>query len=154
MNYKFNVRAINTENVEKGTKMSFSVVPYIIAIGVMIAYGFFIYFLIGKVGAEDPDWSRLIYLFSGVEAIVFAAAGFLFGREVNRKRAENAEEEKKRAEIKKLEIKKMDINENVQSYVKLLLENLEFVFTFDRSRYETFKSQCDIGYDEFRNSTN
>ncbi|HEA22061.1 MAG TPA: hypothetical protein ENH87_14235 [Pricia antarctica] len=111
MNYKFNVRAINTENVEKGTKMSFSVVPYIIAIGVMIAYGFFIYFLIGKVGAEDPDWSRLIYLFSGVEAIVFAAAGFLFGREVNRKRAENAEEEKKRAEIKKEEIKEQVVKE-------------------------------------------
>ena len=94
--------------MEKSTKDSLGIIPYAIAIGVLIAYGFFIYFLIGKADAEELDWSRLIYLFSGVEAIVFAAAGFLFGREVNRKRAENAEEEKKEVqeEKKQVEIEK------------------------------------------------
>ena len=73
-------------------------VPYVIAIGILIAYGFFIYFLLGKVDGDEREWSRSIFLFSGVEAIVFAATGFLFGREVNRKRAQNAEQDRKEAE--------------------------------------------------------
>lgn len=87
----------SNENVNANTKKGVVYAPYILAAGVLVAYGFFIYYLIGKVGVKDPDWSRLIYLFSGVEAIVFAAAGFLFGKEVNRKRAEQAEIEKDHA---------------------------------------------------------
>jgi hypothetical protein len=37
-------------------------------------------------------WARYTYLFNGLEAIAFAAAGFLFGREVNRQRADRAEQ--------------------------------------------------------------
>jgi hypothetical protein len=47
--------------------------------------------MLGQVEAEEGAWLRVLYLFSGVEAIAFAAAGFLFGREVNRARAEQAE---------------------------------------------------------------
>ncbi|MDT7827780.1 hypothetical protein RQM65_03760 [Pricia sp. S334] len=83
----------------------FTLITYVIAIGALIAYGYFIHFLTGKAKFDDPEWSRLIYLFSGVEAIVFAAAGFLFGKEVNRKRAENAEKEKNEAKQEKNEIK-------------------------------------------------
>ena len=83
------------------TKDGVNYAPYVLAAGVLVAYGFFVYYLIGKVNAEDPDWSRLIYLFSGVEAIVFAAAGFLFGKEVNRKRAERAEKDVKQVEKQK-----------------------------------------------------
>lgn len=101
MKEKYTVNPINTGDVERDNKNSFGLIPYIIAIGVLLAYGFFIHFLIGKADAKELDWSRLIYLFSGVEAIVFAAAGFLFGREVNRKRAEHAEEEKKQANQQK-----------------------------------------------------
>lgn len=86
-------------------------IPYIIAVAALIAYGFFIHFLLGKVGDDEPEWSRSIFLFSGVEAIVFAAAGFLFGREVNRKRAQNAEEEKKVAEKQKEEAKEKEVKE-------------------------------------------
>lgn len=94
-----------------------AVVPYIIAIGVLIAYGFFIHYLLKKVGIGEPDWSQMIYLFSGVEAIVFAAAGFLFGREVNRKRAETAEQEKKLAEIKKEEAKEQAADERKKALI-------------------------------------
>jgi hypothetical protein len=38
-------------------------------------------------------WTRAAYLLGGVEAIAFAAAGYFFGREVNRQRAESAEEQ-------------------------------------------------------------
>lgn len=41
--------------------------------------------------AEDIQWARATFLLSGIEAIALAAAGFFFGREVNRQRAEKAE---------------------------------------------------------------
>lgn len=80
-----------------------SSLQYIIAVALLVGYGFFVYYLIGRVDSGDPAWSRLIYLFSGVEALVFAAAGFLFGKEVNRRRAEQAEIEKKEVEKEKEE---------------------------------------------------
>lgn len=111
---------VGRRDVEKNGKASFGLIPYVIAIGIIIAYGFFIYFLIGKADAEELDWSRLIYLFSGVEAIVFAAAGFLFGREVNRKRAENAEEEKKEVqeEKKQVELEKKQAEKQKEAIIE------------------------------------
>ena len=94
-----------------------AVVPYIIAIGVLIAYGFFIhYLLIERSCIGEPDWSQMIYLFSGVEAIVFAAAGFLFGREVNRQRAETCGgRDKELAENQKEEAKKQAVEERQEA---------------------------------------
>jgi hypothetical protein len=40
---------------------------------------------------KEIEWTRAVYLLSGVESIVFAAVGFLFGREVHRERANKAE---------------------------------------------------------------
>ena len=96
---------------------SIAVMQFVIAIALLIAYGFFIYFLIGKVDSGDPSWSRLIYLFSGVEAIVFAAVGFLFGKEVNRQRAEKAETEKKAVEEQKEKIKDEKVAEHNKGLV-------------------------------------
>lgn len=77
---------------------------------VLIGYATFIYFLVGKVGSGNEAWPRLTFLFTGVEAIVFSAVGFVFGREVNRSRAEKAEryakeadEDRKLAEQKELD---------------------------------------------------
>ncbi|PKA97242.1 hypothetical protein B0O79_0895 [Flavobacteriaceae bacterium MAR_2009_75] len=89
----------------------------LIAFAVLVFYGFFIHFLIGKVDSGDPSWSRLIYLFSGVEAIVFAAVGFLFGKEVNRRRAEKAETEKKEVEVQKEKIKEEKVEEHNKGLV-------------------------------------
>lgn len=49
-------------------------------------------------GVNEIVWGRYIYLLTGVEAIVFTAVGFIFGREVNRARAENAEKDKTTAQ--------------------------------------------------------
>ena len=98
-------------------KKHISSLQYVIAISLLIAYGFFIYFLIGKVDSGDPSWSRLIYLFSGVEGIVFAAVGFLFGKEVNRQRAEKAETEKKAVEEQKEKIKDEKVAEHNKGLV-------------------------------------
>jgi len=106
---------LENENTETNSRLVYA--PYILATGVLIAYGFFIYYLIGRVGTKDPDWSRLIYLFSGAEAIVFAAAGFLFGREVNRKRAEQAEKEKRQADKQKEVAKKETVEERKKALI-------------------------------------
>lgn len=47
---------------------------------------------------SDVVWSRYVVLLSGLEAIVFTAVGWMFGREVNRQRAEAAEDAKKKAD--------------------------------------------------------
>lgn len=63
----------------------------IVAIIALVAFAVFVSYLLRQIAATDQEWARLIYLLSGIEAIVFAAAGFLFGREVHRERAESAE---------------------------------------------------------------
>jgi hypothetical protein len=47
---------------------------------------------------NEIEWGRNVYLYSGLEALAYAAAGFLFGREVNRQRAERAEENADKAQ--------------------------------------------------------
>jgi hypothetical protein len=48
--------------------------------------------------ADERHWTRATYLFGSVEAIAFAAAGFLFGREVHRQQAAKAEQRAAEAE--------------------------------------------------------
>jgi hypothetical protein len=61
-----------------------------IAILAVVGYTAFIYVLYQQVGTAEPGWSRKVLLFTGVEAVAFAAAGWLFGREVNRSAVEAA----------------------------------------------------------------
>ena len=66
-------------------------VSTITGLAVLLAFALLINYLLTQTAASDIVWARLTYLLSGVEALVFAAAGFLFGREVHRERAERAE---------------------------------------------------------------
>ena len=54
--------------------------------------------LFGHLNMPQPEWDRSLYLLNGAEAVGFAAAGYLFGKEVNRGRAEKAEEREEKAE--------------------------------------------------------
>lgn len=65
----------------------------IAALLVMVGFAMFILFLLGHTASDDKVWTRYVYLFGGVEAVAFAAAGFLFGREVHRGQAEAAQEQ-------------------------------------------------------------
>jgi hypothetical protein len=47
--------------------------------------------LAGNGSSSEVHWTRLTWLFSTVEAVVFGAAGALFGASVQRQRAETAE---------------------------------------------------------------
>ena len=71
-----------------------------IALALLLAYGvtvFVLFNLADDSGVDESTWSRYIYLLGGLEAIVFTAVGWLFGREVNRKQAEQAEKATKDA---------------------------------------------------------
>ncbi len=63
-----------------------------VAVASLAAFACFITYLLKKTPNTTPDleWTRAVYLLSGVVVIVFAAAGFLFGKEVHRTRADEA----------------------------------------------------------------
>ena len=63
-----------------------------VACAALTGFGVFIIALLYLLELPENQWSRALFLLNGVEAVAFAAAGYLFGREVNRGRAENAEE--------------------------------------------------------------
>jgi hypothetical protein len=60
------------------------------------------YLLYRKVGTDNSqEWERLVYIFGAIEALAFTAVGWVFGREVNRQRAETAEKRADDAESQK-----------------------------------------------------
>lgn len=66
-----------------------------IAFAVVVVTGFAVFaiFLVSNADTQNQsEWERWVYVFGAVEAIAFAAVGWVFGREVNRQRAENAED--------------------------------------------------------------
>jgi hypothetical protein len=69
-------------------------IPLLVAIVVLWWFGTVLKQMFTHANSDiTPEtWARYTYLFSGLEAIAFAAAGFLFGREVNRQRADRAEQ--------------------------------------------------------------
>ena len=72
-------------------------VPAAVGVLALLGYAAFVLLLLDQVkGADDRHWLRSLHLFASVEAIAFAAAGFFFGREVNRARAEHAEDRAQR----------------------------------------------------------
>jgi hypothetical protein len=60
-----------------------------------------IYLITNADTKDSNEWERLVYVFGAFEAIAFAAIGWVFGTEVNRQRADNAEERAGQAEQEK-----------------------------------------------------
>ena len=84
-----------------GTKPSVKdLMAIIVGAIVLIVYVAALFYMTQKLCASDLVWARATYLLTGVEAIAFSAAGFFFGREVNRQRAEKAEEAETEAQGK------------------------------------------------------
>jgi hypothetical protein len=67
----------------------------LVAVIVLVCFGTVLQKMLSQTGPEiaDAQWSRYTFLYSGLEALAYAAAGFLFGREVNRQRADRAEDD-------------------------------------------------------------
>lgn len=77
---------------------------FIFAVLVGIGFAVFAVFLVANADTTDSqEWERWVYVFGAVEAIAFAAVGWVFGREVNRQRAEQAEEQASDAATKEKE---------------------------------------------------
>jgi hypothetical protein len=74
------------------------IVATTIGVATLAAFGASSYYLARHIGAEQLQWDRLVYIFGGIEAVAFAAAGYFFGKEVNRQRAQSAEGKVERAE--------------------------------------------------------
>jgi hypothetical protein len=77
-------------NAGSSSSSPFPTLAAVVAILALVVYGVLIFILWRETGAAEPGWSRKVLLLTGVEAITFAAAGWLFGREVNRGAAEAA----------------------------------------------------------------
>jgi len=78
-------------------------IAVIVGLAAIVGFGALIMFLLSQTAADETAWARMLYLFSGVEALAFAAAGFFFGSEVQRRRAMAAEERADVAETRAVE---------------------------------------------------
>jgi hypothetical protein len=64
---------------------------FIVGVLILVAYLAGLCYMTWHLSDQDKEWSRLLYLFTGIETLAFSAVAFFFGREVNRQRAEKAE---------------------------------------------------------------
>ena len=67
------------------------VVTLLVAVAALVAFAVLIARLMNSLTIPQSEWDRAMYLYNGVEALAFAAAGFVFGKEITRERAEKAE---------------------------------------------------------------
>lgn len=68
-----------------------------VAIALLALFAVTVGYMLVVADQGGQAWERRVYIFSGVEAIVFTAVGWIFGREVHRATAEQATEEAKSA---------------------------------------------------------
>lgn len=69
----------------------------VVAVVVTMLYVIFVVVLWEQVDDAEAAWNRRLLLFGGLEAIVFAAIGWLFGKEVHRAEAEKSTQNAKEA---------------------------------------------------------
>lgn len=116
----------------------------IFAVLVFIGFGTLVgYMAVHAVTSDVTDsenkieWDHLVFLFTSVEAIVFAAGAFIFGREINRssanaseQRANDADDKKTAAEIERAKAeeklkKQLEGEKNKNEKLNRQLEKLE-----------------------------
>jgi hypothetical protein len=71
-----------------------------VTVAALVGFAVVVAVLWGKAddAGNETAWARWTFLLAGVEAIAFAAAGWLFGREVNRSAAKSAQQQAKDAQ--------------------------------------------------------
>lgn len=67
-------------------------IALLVAVAALLAMGAGVIYMASptRVTGEELPWARLQYLFGAVEAIAFAGAGWLWGKEVHRQQAASA----------------------------------------------------------------
>jgi hypothetical protein len=61
-----------------------------VAATLIVAFAVLTVFMLSWANASDAVWKNRVFVFSSMEAIVFTAVGWIFGREVHRAEAESA----------------------------------------------------------------
>lgn len=70
---------------------------FLVALGILAVYIGSMWLMFEHSGDSDLQWDREIYLFTGFEAIVFVAAGAIFGTRIQRASVDAAQEETRQA---------------------------------------------------------
>ena len=70
---------------------------FMVAVGLLVAFTALVIYMLATADGESGTWERQVYVFGAVEAIVFTAVGWIFGREVHRASAANAREDANQA---------------------------------------------------------
>ncbi len=118
----------------------------VLAVLLLVAFGFFVRDMLGNVSDDPLTWARRMAIFVSVEAIAFAAAGFVFGREVNRQRAESAEgavseAQKARTEAEKDATREQALGEAKWKAIKEALPDLSGVGSTIADQHRALSSQ-------------
>ena len=81
----------SSQSQQDGAKWTWQ---FMVAVGLLLAFAALdvVMLFMANTGNEIV-WQRRVYLFGAVEAVVFTAVGWLFGREVSRSAAESAKQE-------------------------------------------------------------
>jgi hypothetical protein len=74
---------------------SFDVAQFLVALLVLGVYVASMWLMFQH--RADPQWDRMVYLFTGFEAIVYVAAGVIFGTRIQRASVEAAHEQSRQA---------------------------------------------------------
>jgi hypothetical protein len=69
----------------------------ILGVLILVAFGVFIIYMLRHLTLDEAQWARALFLFGGVEAVAFAAAGYFFGTQVQRGKVEEARSEARAA---------------------------------------------------------
>jgi hypothetical protein len=71
---------------------------FVVSVVILVAFGILMLYMLAIAndkGTDEKIWGRQTFIFGAAEAIAFTAIGWMFGREVNRQRAETAEAQAK-----------------------------------------------------------
>lgn len=63
---------------------------FLVTIALLVGFAALVVVMMWLADGDDRVWQRRVYVFGAVQAIVFTAIGWLFGREVSRADAESA----------------------------------------------------------------
>lgn len=92
--------AESSEAVPRAPALTWSSPVLWVGIGVLLCFAAVFVFMLSELDAGEVRWNRMTFLYGTVEALVFAAAGALFGTQVQRERVVKAEERAEDAEKK------------------------------------------------------
>jgi len=70
---------------------------FMVAIGLLVGFAGLVVYMLATADGDSAAWERQVYVFGAVEAIVFTAVGWIFGREVHRASAEDARQDAEQA---------------------------------------------------------